>query len=101
MSGESRMSWALKRILWGLAIIIVILIWILTKALAQPSPRVDCLSQRATFKEFYSQYYYGSARGHWAGDRWEEIPTVNKRVLDATASYIDYAEAYRDQCGRK
>lgn len=65
---------------------------------------VNCAEPRATFGEFYARYFYsgdGSGSAHWAGSRGEDFYSVNSRVLNATGSYVDYAEAYRDQCGRK
>lgn len=59
---------------------------------------INCAEPRLSFEQFYSQYFYGSSRGHWSGDSWEDRTMVTKRVLNAVANYTDYAIQYREKC---
>jgi hypothetical protein len=55
---------------------------------------VNCAEPRIEFREFYRQ----TTASPWPGRYAEEWNSVNKRLADALANYIDYSEAYRDQC---
>lgn len=55
---------------------------------------INCTQPRLPFKAFYERVYHVTYPGHFG----EDMGSVNRRMAEAMGSYIDYAEAHRDQC---
>lgn len=64
--------------------------WILAVA-------INCSEPRLPFRTFFEQIYVSPYPGH----RMEDMTVVNRRMVEGVASYVDYAEAYRDKCGAR
>ena len=60
---------------------------------------ISCNSPAMEFRPFYAHFYHNSGSGeHWAGSRGEFTETVQKRLADALADYVEYRVSIMDKC---
>lgn len=55
---------------------------------------ISCSQPRLEFRDFYKQ----ACMVPYPGLSYEFSSTVNHRIADGVAGYVDYVERYRDEC---
>lgn len=55
---------------------------------------ISCLQPRLEFRDFYKQ----ACLSPYPGLPYEMKATVDHRIADGVAAYVDYVERYRDEC---